>query len=210
MTFNPGIPVQTQSPGQFPAQMHANLGRLQAIIEADHVFNNTVAPNDGIHKQVKMLNRDIPVVLDNGESGIHFAVSNLMGQSQEWYYNGTSLYLPETALKCMVNFDGTTVAPTIRTGALNIASVVRRAGTPTSGRYTITYAVPFVSSGNGQTYVVQISCSKVGSTFVTGVINPNVALATAMTDLKVDIDTFDRNGVHIDCNYVGVAIFSWI
>ncbi len=207
MTFNPGIPVQTQSPGLFPAQMQADLGRLQTIIEADHVFNNTAASNDGIHKQVKMLNRTIPTgPLVNGESGIHFSVANSLGQSQEWYYNGTALYLPETALKCMVNFNGVPAVPVVRTGALNITSVTRRG----VGRYTVTYAVPFVPNANGQDYVVQLNCMKVGTNLTVAQISSETAFNLAMTHLYVNVDTYDRSGSHVNCDYIGVTIHSWI
>lgn len=211
MTFDPGIPVKTQSPGLFPDQIHADLNRLKAMIEADHVFNNT-APmandNSGIHKQVRMINKALPTgPLLNGQSGEHFAFANALGQSQEWYYNGTNLYLPETSIKCFVNFNGLTVVPTIRTGPLNVATVTRNGGV---GRYKITYAVPFVPNANGQDYIVQISCRNFNTNLTVGQISSSTALSLAMTDTFVNIDTYDRSGSHIDCDYVGVTIFTYI
>ena len=41
MTFDPAVPLATQSPALFPAQNQANMSVLNANIGRDHQFNNT-------------------------------------------------------------------------------------------------------------------------------------------------------------------------
>lgn len=54
MTFNPSIPLNSDSPSIFPAQSQTNYTRLQTIIAADHQFNLTAAANDGYHNLIHM------------------------------------------------------------------------------------------------------------------------------------------------------------
>lgn len=58
MAYDSAIPVAGQSPGNFPAQSQENFGVLKTIIEADHQFNATPAPNDnsGYHKVTRWVN----------------------------------------------------------------------------------------------------------------------------------------------------------
>lgn len=106
MTYNPSIPNAAQSPGLFPAQAQTNFGRLQTIINADHVFNTTSAATDGIHKQVTMLNRSSPGSLPAG-NGILYS-RNIAGTSQLFWYNGSAQRpLTGGCVAACVNFDGT-------------------------------------------------------------------------------------------------------
>ena len=202
MTFDPTIPVKTQSPGLFPDQMQADLGRLKAIIEADHVFNNTAAANDGIHKQVQLVNRAFPVPpFASGASGIEFCAANALAQSQLWWGN-TNVYLPLTSIKSFCNFNGVTLA--LRGGFYNVASITRWPGGV--GRYRITYQVPFVAVGSGDTYTTQITTMN-QSTHTIGNIRLNAALSSSQTNTYVDIETVRRSdGAYVDCEYVGVTI----
>jgi len=194
MTFDPGIPVKTQSPGLFPDQMHADLNRLKTMIETDHVFNNTAQANDGIHKQVRLINNSFPIGgFVNGENGIHFAVANALGQSQEWYVNN-SMYLPETSIKAIVNFDGSTGAPVMRAGSFNVTSVTRPPGAPV-GTYRITFIVPFVSNANGTTYTTHITTMQ-GALVSVGNIRRNVLLSSSQNEQWVDIETFRVSDNH--------------
>lgn len=54
MTFDPAIPLSTDSPALFPSQSQANFAQLKKIIEADHQFNETAAANDGYHNMLHM------------------------------------------------------------------------------------------------------------------------------------------------------------
>ena len=54
MTFNPAIPLNSDSPSIFPTQSQVNYGRLQTIIGGDHQFNLSAAPDDGYHNVVHL------------------------------------------------------------------------------------------------------------------------------------------------------------
>lgn len=54
MTYNPSVPLSTDSPSIFPAQGQANFTRLKTLLGADHQFNNSVAANDGYHNLIHM------------------------------------------------------------------------------------------------------------------------------------------------------------
>jgi hypothetical protein len=89
MTFDPSVPNASQSPGLFPPQNSTNFNRLQTIIGADHVFNNTAQTTDGVHKQVTLIARAIPVVLPAGTNAILYTALDSLGQAQLNFYNGT-------------------------------------------------------------------------------------------------------------------------
>ena len=55
MTFNPTVPLNSDSPAIFPAQNQTNMSRLQTIVGADHQFNLSAATNDGYHTLVHMI-----------------------------------------------------------------------------------------------------------------------------------------------------------
>lgn len=61
MTYVVVTPNASQSPGNFPSQANENFGRLKTIINADHVFNDSTAVDDGAHRQMTMVNRSDPV-----------------------------------------------------------------------------------------------------------------------------------------------------
>lgn len=54
MTFNPAVPLNSDSPSVFPSQNQTNMSRLQTIVGANHQFNNTAAADDGYHNLVVM------------------------------------------------------------------------------------------------------------------------------------------------------------
>jgi len=91
MTFDPNVPNANQSPGLFPAQNNNNYARLKTIINADHVFNDTAAANDGVHRQVTMVTHPIAVPgdLPAGTNGLAYAWVDADGQTQLRFYNGT-------------------------------------------------------------------------------------------------------------------------
>ena len=90
MTFNIVAPNAGQSPGIFPAQNNTNFDRLKTLINAEHVFNDTAAANDGVHKQMTMVARADPVSLPAGTNGILY--NKVVGSNGEmFYYNGTTI-----------------------------------------------------------------------------------------------------------------------
>lgn len=54
MTFNPAVPLNSDSPSVFPSQNQTNMSRLQTLIGANHQFNNTAATDDGYHNLIVM------------------------------------------------------------------------------------------------------------------------------------------------------------
>ncbi len=106
MSFNPTTPNASQSPGLFPIQNNNNYNRLKAIINNDHVFNDTQNVNtDGIHRQMTMLARAHPVGPITDANAILYANVDGAGQTQLWFYNGTTdtqLTLPQMLLPIRV------------------------------------------------------------------------------------------------------------
>lgn len=89
MTFDPAIPKAAQSPGLFPAQNNTNYTRLKAIINHDHVFNDTEqVDTDGIHRQMTLVSRAHPVSLPTGVNSMLYSFS---GTTQQlWFYDGST------------------------------------------------------------------------------------------------------------------------
>lgn len=54
MTFNPSVPLNSDSPATFPAQNQTNMSRLQTLLGADHQFNLSAAADDGYHNLIHM------------------------------------------------------------------------------------------------------------------------------------------------------------
>jgi hypothetical protein len=55
MTFDSAVPLNSNSPGIWPAQSQANFTRLKTLLGADHQFNDTAAANDGYHNLIHMI-----------------------------------------------------------------------------------------------------------------------------------------------------------
>lgn len=88
MTFDPAIPKAAQSPGLFPTQNNTNYTRLKTIINADHVFNDTAASTDGVHRQMTLVSRTHPVSLPVGTNSMLYSFS---GTTQQlWFYDGST------------------------------------------------------------------------------------------------------------------------
>jgi hypothetical protein len=54
MTFNPAVPLNSDSPSIFPSQNQTNMARLQTLLGTNHQFNNTAAADDGYHNLIVM------------------------------------------------------------------------------------------------------------------------------------------------------------
>lgn len=90
MTFDPSVPTTSQSPGLFPAQNNTNFTRLKTIINADHVFNDTVQSTDGIHRQMTLVSRAVPVSLPSGSNSMLYSWVDSLSRSQLRFYNGVT------------------------------------------------------------------------------------------------------------------------
>jgi hypothetical protein len=92
MTFNTNVPDASQSPGLFPTQNNTNFTRLQAIIAGDHQFNNTApsAPpnNDGVHKQVTLINRANPSSVPTGSNSMFYGKLATDTVNEIWFFDG--------------------------------------------------------------------------------------------------------------------------
>lgn len=190
MTYNPLIPNFNQSPGLFPAQCSTNFTRLQTIINADHMFNDSAATNDGIHRQVTMLTRDAPGALPVGNGILYTKL--VTGVSQLYFYNGTTDMAITPALtlgatiKACVNFNGTG-AVSIRS-QFNVASVVKTA----TGAYTINFATPLTDSN----YIVLLCGmrAEADSKPVYGYVDSSPTYATSVTESFVKIQFTGESG----------------
>ncbi len=152
MTFNPNVPVATQSPGLFPPQNAANFTRLQTIIETDHQFNNTGPTADGFHKRVSLIvtAAPIPPTLPTGADALLYAFIDNAGQTQLAFLNGTNNFqLTPSIIRACVNFSN---SGTIRSG-FNVASVTKNG----TGDYTINFTNPMPDTN----YIVQITGQRV-------------------------------------------------
>lgn len=90
MTYNIGTPNSAQSPALFPVQCNVNFDRLRQNINADHLFLDTYAVNQGTHRQCSFFNRTVPVGLPSGVDGILYTFSDTFGDAQLAFYNGTN------------------------------------------------------------------------------------------------------------------------
>lgn len=87
MTFDPNIPNSGQSPSMFPAQSIANFTRLQTIINSEHVFNDTAAADDGIHRQTTFVNRANPSSVPAGGNSVVYGKAASDAVNELWFYD---------------------------------------------------------------------------------------------------------------------------
>lgn len=89
MTFSTDVPNAGQSPGEFPTQNNTNFTRLQALLAAEHQFNNTAQVTDGVHLQMTMIAREDPASLPAGTNGMLYC-KVVSGVPQVLYFDGTN------------------------------------------------------------------------------------------------------------------------
>lgn len=93
MSFNTNVPNASQSPGLFPAQNGTNFTRLKAIIDNDHLFNDTAdAATDGRHKQVTLRTRSDPMGAVSGGALILYTKLDSSGRARLFTWNGTQRF----------------------------------------------------------------------------------------------------------------------
>lgn len=196
MSYDPNVPNFNTSPGLFPTKCNTNFARLQTIINADHMFNDSAASTDGIHKQVTLLTRDAPGALAVGDGILYTKL--VTGVSQLYFYNGTTdmkitpaISLGATVKAC-VNFDGTGALGTLPSGKIrsqfNVSSVVH----DSTGGYTINFATPLAD----ENYIVLL-CGMRGESSskpVFGYVNSSPTYATSVTTEFVKIEFTGESG----------------
>lgn len=140
MSFNPAVPLSTDSPGVFPAQNQTNMTRLQTLVGADHQFNLSAAANDGWHNLIHL----IPQTPSGALAGTgRFYSKDVSGSIQAFYMDqaGTEYQLTPT----------TSLGPTKITGhaVLNPATsqlVFNGAGSDNYAGFGVVYRVSTTTS----------------------------------------------------------------
>ncbi len=153
MSYNPSVPLSTQSPGLFPAQGQANFGRLKTIISGDHVFNDSVAADDGVHNQCTFTaTTDDPVSVPAGTiSRLYSKVYN--GNGELFLFNGATAtqLTPYSDLLPIRNYGSQSVANGASFTIPNLTYDFSGSGTV------------FINSG-GTIYLKYYSITRVGTT----------------------------------------------
>lgn len=173
MTFNPAVPLNSDSPGIFPAQNQTNMTRLQTILSADHQFNLTAAANDGWHTLIHM----IPQAPSGALSGIgRLYPKSVSGTVQLFYMDDTGAETQITprdaalGLFAAVNFNG--VSGAVIRSSLNVSGVVRNA----EGKYTISFTNPAPNNN----YLVQITGMRDSDNFSNGFVLGNASYGSSV------------------------------
>lgn len=148
-TYNPAIPLNSDSPSIFPAQSQGNFTRLETLVGADHQFNLTAAANDGYHNLIHMTQQSPSGAL---ASTGRLYVKVVSGQVNLFYMDdaGTEYQIsPTLPIRASVNFNGTGAvgAQTLRS-QYNVASVMKTG----TGLYTINFTTPMPNNN----YIVHL------------------------------------------------------
>ncbi len=165
-TFNPAVPLSSDSPSIFPPQNQGNMGRLQTVFAADHQFNLTAAANDGYHNLIhKTLQAPAGALASTGRS----YVKTSGGRVHDFYMDDTGQeyqVTPTMPIRAAVNFNGTGAnGNQVLRSQYNVASVNKTA----TGKYTITFTTAMPNDG----YIVQLTgmrnqASKVSNGMIAG------------------------------------------
>jgi len=93
MSYVENVPDANQSPYYLPQQNSENFTRLKKIITADHVFNDTSADDDGIHRQVTIVNRPAPgdpTSVPAGASSMMYGKTATDSVNELWFFDAVS------------------------------------------------------------------------------------------------------------------------
>lgn len=183
MTFDPAVPNANQSPGLAPAQLNTNFTRLKALINADHVFNDTTAADDGAHKSIVMVAQTRPTgSLAAGTNGTLYNVIEGPTARVE-YYNGSKYYLMSTVM-ATVSFNNTGAIQS----QFNVTSVTLAAGI-----YTITFTTPLPNPD----YIVQVTGMGANTTqlVINGAVAGNATFGNSVAVGSVKVAFYGPTGI---------------
>lgn len=183
MTYNTDVPATAQSPGLFPNQAKTNWTRLKTLINANHVFNDTAAADDGAHTTIKMVAQTRPVApLDAGTNGYLYNVIEGATARLE-YFNGSRYYLAST-VAAMVSFDSAGVIQS----QFNVASVALAAGI---------YTVTFTNALPNTNYIVQVTGMGVNTTqlVINGAVAGDATFGNSVATGSVKVAFFSPSGI---------------
>lgn len=201
MTFNPAVPLNSASPGLFPAQNQTNMTRLQTLISADHQFNLSAAGNDGYHNLIHMtIQAPSGALANTGRSYVKISE----GRIHKFYMDETGVEYQETPtlpIRASVSFNGTGGAGVQALySQYNVASVVKTA----TGLYTVN----FTTNMPNATYIALITGMRGAAGEVFGFIQGAAAVATSQTNALVKIGFESSGGTARDVIIGNVTIFS--
>jgi len=203
MTFNPSIPLNSDSPGIFPAQSQTNYSRLQTLVGADHQFNLTAAANDGYHNLIHMtVQAPTGALATTGRAYVKLSAARI----HQFYMDDTGAeyqITPTMPIRAAVNFNGTGAngAKTIRS-QFNVASVVKTA----NGLYTINFTTAMPDAN----YIVQVTGMRDLDGFSCGFVRGNATYGSSVTTTSVKIGFNDQQADPKDVLMGNVTIFSVI
>lgn len=201
MTFDPLIPLSSDSPSIFPAQSQGNFTRLQTIVGADHQFNLSAAANDGYHNLVHLTQQAPAGAL--ASTGRLYAKSSA-SRIHQFYMDDTGAEYqmsPSMPIRAAVNFDGTIVGiPQMIRSGYNVTSVSKTA----TGTYTITFTTAMPNTD----YIVQVTGMRIGPGDVTqgSVLGNSYNTSVKTGSVKVLFAT--SAGTAVDVIMGNVTIFS--
>ncbi len=199
MTFSASVPLNSDSPGIFPAQNQTNMTRLQAILGADHQFNLTVDTNDGWHNLIHMTQQ--------APSGALAATGRLYvktaGSFVQLFYmddNGRA-YQITPGIIAAVNFTSTGVngAQTLNS-AVNVSSVTRTA----EGLYTVNFTTAIANAN----YIPVVCGMKDSSGEIISFVQGNATYSNSITTALLKIGFENRGGSARDPKMGSVIIYS--
>lgn len=198
MTFDPAVPLNSDSPSVFPAQNQTNMSRLKTLVSADHQFNNTAAANDGYHNLIHMtIQAPSGALASTGR----FYSKTSAGRVHAFYMDssGSEYQIsPTMPIRAAVNFDNTGA---IRGTAYNVSSVTKNG----TGDFTVNFttAMPNVN------YVVQVTGMRNASDEVSvGCVTGTATYGNAVKVDSVDVQFFGSSDTLRDITAGFVTIFS--
>lgn len=196
MSYNPAVPLSSDSPSIFPAQSQANFTRLQTIVGADHVFNLSAASNDGYHNIVHLTQQAPTGAL----TGFGRFYGKLSGANVQAFYMddaGRDYQMsPTMPIRASVSFQGTgAVGVQVIRSQYNVTSVTKTA----TGAYTVVFtnAMPDVN------YIAHITGMRSSSgTSIYGSIKANAVITDSIKTTELLI-VFMRDGGTLTDTIVG-------
>ncbi len=201
MTFSPSVPLNSDSPGIFPAQNQANMNRLQTLLGADHQFNLTAAANDGWHNLVH-LTQQAPAGALAATGRLY--VKSSASRIHAFYMDDTGAeyqVTPTMPIRAAVNFDGTgAVGAQVMRSQFNVASVMKTG----TGLYTVNFTTAMPDAN----YIVQITGMRNIDSQVHGFVLGGASYSASVNTTRVKLKFIGGSSSTDDVFMGNVTIFS--
>lgn len=204
MTFNPAVPLNSDSPSIFPSQNQTNMARLQKIIESDHQFNLTAASDDGYHNLIRMTEQ-APAGMVSGFGRSYVKTS--AGRLHQFFMDQTGAsyqITPTMPIRAAVNFNGIGAVGPLPIANLRSVYNVSGVNKIATGDYIISFATPMPDNN----YIVQITGMLPSNNPVSACVKGNATYGNAVTTVDIRVIFFNPSGVNIDVLMGNVTIFS--